>query len=290
MNTNVMDTTDPWHRITEQHAHERREFGRHFRELRKKAGLTGSALAEATGMSQPKISKIETGRQLPSTGDVEALAAPLRLGTKQRQSLLQEAERLRASFASWRISEQSLGEEQRIFGALEHEAKLITDVQAVVVPGLLQTADYAREIFSRVTFSDDEDIGAAVTERMGRQRILTSADRIFQFIVLEAALRTRYGSPQLMLSQLRHIQLIASWENVELAIVPFAAVLPVVVQHGFTVFDDRFVSADTTSGALRIHKGSEVKDYADAATALRSVAATDDAAQALLAAIADTYS
>jgi len=240
-------------------------------------------------MSQPKISKIETGRQLPTATDIESLVAPLRLAPATSEALVHEAERLRAAFANWRVTEQSLAEEQRTFGALEHEARLITDVQPVVIPGLLQTADYARAIFSRVTFADVEDIDAAVTERMKRQRILTSADRSFQFVILETALRTRYGSPQLMLSQIRHMQLIASWQNVDLAIVPVDAVLPIVLQHGFTIFDDRFVSADTTSGALRVHSGSEVKDYINAAAELHAVAATGDATQALLSTIAATY-
>jgi len=284
-----MSAREAWHDIGDQRLRERRVLGERLRNLRRERGLTGSALANATAMSQPKISKIETGRQLPSVVDIERLSAPLGLSAVDSKALVSESERLRATFSNWQIGGERLAEEQRAFAALEREASVVTDVQPTVIPGLLQTPDYAREIFARVALGGDEDLGTAVSERIERQRILTSPGRRFNVIILEAALHARYGTDQLMRGQLRHVQLVASWDNIDVAVVPFTAILPAVVQHGFTIFDDRLVSADTASGMLRVHSGDEVADYVQAAAALRDVAAVGDAAQALLSTIAVSY-
>src|SRR5712691_5219613 len=76
-----------------------------LRQLRQRAGLTGTRLAELSGMSQSKVSKIENGRQLPTAADIEAIAQALGLKDEVVEELASGAERLRVELAIWRVEQ-----------------------------------------------------------------------------------------------------------------------------------------------------------------------------------------
>jgi transcriptional regulator with XRE-family HTH domain len=258
-------------------------LGRRLREARKQRGLTGTDLARAAGMSQPKLSKIETGRQVASPKDIEQLADALALAPEARAELLEDLELLRSSFTLWRES-QPLGvvAEQRAVQAVELGAVHTIEVEPLIVPGLLQTPDYARAIFERVRF-EHEDVEDAVSARLQRQTVLTSTEKRFEFVVLETCLHTHYGPPAVMEAQFRHLHLLSTWKNVDLVVVPMRTVLPVVPQHGFTIFDAQLVYADTIGGLIGIREAEEVHDFVAVADALRSVGAKGDEARRLIA-------
>jgi transcriptional regulator with XRE-family HTH domain len=145
----------------------------------------GDELAKAASMGQPKISKLETGRQLPTAQDIQTLTGPLGLSQRTARELLDDAEQLRPTFARWPSGGASLLAEQRAAGEIERDAAEMTAVQPLVVPGLLQTPEYAHEIFARVSLDPDAGLRLAVRARLERQRILTSTGRRFTFVVLE---------------------------------------------------------------------------------------------------------
>jgi Domain of unknown function (DUF5753)/S-adenosyl methyltransferase/Helix-turn-helix domain len=100
-------------------------------------------------MSQPKISKLETGRLLPSVKDVQALLALYQATPAAREELLEITGRLHATIESNRtILRRGAARMQARLGELEHEATTLRYFSPVVLSGLLQTAEYMRRVFS----------------------------------------------------------------------------------------------------------------------------------------------
>src|ERR1700685_3645786 len=109
---------DPERYLTER---ERRAAA--LRTLRQSAGLTGVDAARESGMSQPKISKLETGRLLPSTADVQTLLTIYRAARADRDSLLELAAQLHATIESNRtILRHGAARMQARLGELESES------------------------------------------------------------------------------------------------------------------------------------------------------------------------
>ena len=166
----------------------RARLGEELRRFRVLAGLSGSQMAQAVGVSQSTISRIERGDSVPSAVEVNAWADAARLGEERRMLVLSLAEaavnevithadRLTGGLA---FVQDSVHE-------LEQTARTLRHFQPGIIPGLLQTGEYARRI---LTFADPSaDIGQAIAARMARQRLLYEPDRSFEFLLTEAALR-----------------------------------------------------------------------------------------------------
>lgn len=116
-----------------------------------------------------------------------------------------------------------------------------------LIPGLLQTADYARAVLTRYStiHTAPRDIEAAVQARMGRQDILTDQNRSFHFLVWEGALRARPCPPGVLSAQLDRIVGRLGPGNVRVGIVPFDADMNVPAGVGFSVHDDNLVITET---------------------------------------------
>ena len=109
----------------------RSALGQRLRSLRRAAGLTGPALAARTGISQPKISKVETGRVVPSVEDVQALAQALDASPDVTASLVEHAHGLSDQIRAWRaLRRQQLAAHQDRARHLEATATEITGMSA----------------------------------------------------------------------------------------------------------------------------------------------------------------
>jgi hypothetical protein len=155
--------------------------------------------------------------------------------------------------------------------------------QPSLVPGLLQTAEYARQVFLRSGMADNAAaIAAAVQARLDRQAALFDPAKQFVFLMTESALRNRLGSESVMRAQIDRIVALASLENVTVGYIPQAAELAVVPLNGFTLFDDQAVYVETISAELLHRDDREVALYAETFEHLQAVALTgSDAAEAL---------
>jgi Domain of unknown function (DUF5753) len=128
-------------------------------------------------------------------------------------------EQIATEARSWRlVNRLGLAPRQREIAELEKSAHTIRIFQPVMVPGLLQIADYARRVME-MTYTAGPDIPAAVAVRMQRQTILYDQDKRFEFIVTEGALRWRPGPAKLMRAQLDRLASLASLPNVTLNLV-----------------------------------------------------------------------
>ncbi|GHC90803.1 transcriptional regulator [Nocardiopsis terrae] len=241
----------------------RHEIGRSLRELRTGAGLTGAQLAELVGWSQPKVSRLETGRQTPTSADVQAWA-----GACGRERAAEEiVDRLRvleSMYVEWRLQERSgmQGPQNEVLGR-DSEARERRVYECTVIPGILQTEPYIRAVLDRYASFRGVSIGVdeAVRKRLQRQETLYSRRKRFRFLLTEGVLHTRYTDRDAMVEQLDRLTSVSALSNVSLGIIPFDQRVVFDPGHGFWIHDDRLVTVETLSAELRLTHPSEVEQY-----------------------------
>jgi transcriptional regulator with XRE-family HTH domain len=248
-----------------EHDRTRAGLGAQLRALRRRAGLTGGELAAQAGISQSKVSKIETGRMTASVEDVERLTRLLPATPEEAAALLDLARRLSTELRTWRaMRRQNLAGHQQRAHELEAAARSIRVFQPTVVPGLLQTAEYARQVFLRGRLADDAaSLTAAVMARLDRQTALFDPSKEFVFLLTEAALRTRIAPEPILKVQVDRIVTLASLPNVTIAYLPLSAELDVLPVNEFTMYDDQAVAVETVSAELILRDDRDIALYTD---------------------------
>lgn len=134
----------------------------------------------------------------------------------------------------WDAYADMLGPEYATLIALEADAETVRWYAAQMVPGLLQTEDYAREIIrATLLISPPGEIERKVKVRMSRQRVVD--DTHLSVVLDEAALRRTVGGPEVMKQQLRHLVEVASRPNIELRVIPSSVGAHPAVTGEFTI-------------------------------------------------------
>lgn len=243
-------------------------LGSELRQLRMLAGLSGTEMGYHLKVSQKTISRIEHGDSLPSLAQVttwvNASGVPERLPalTSFLEAAVSEIvifrERLAGLASSMQIE----------FRELEATSMAVRNFQPGIIPGLLQTAEYARRVLQMAGAQDDSDLATAVTVRLERQQALYDRQRRFEFVMTEAALRWRPGPGELLTIQLDHIASMATLETVELAVIPGNAEMYAPTRCGFIVYEDRSdnqppVVAIETPHSLLYATDADVETYRD---------------------------
>lgn len=213
--------------------------------MRKAARLTQDQLADAAGwVAHSKVTKIENGRQGIYEDDVRAWANAV----GHPEEIPELLDMLNEEQVSHRRYSHQL---RRGLAAIQNDldrmvlgGRRIRNFEVTFVPGLLQTADYARyraqEAVRRQGF-DESEVEATVAARRRRQDALFDSTRTFEFIITEATLRFALCPRQVMLGQITRLLDLAELPNVTLAIIPLDSwddVLATTPQHGFMVVDD----------------------------------------------------
>jgi transcriptional regulator with XRE-family HTH domain len=260
-----------------------------LRKLREDAGLSGNQAAKLTGISQSQLSRLETGRFLPSDDAIRKLCKLYRAPAAVRAELLQAVADLRPETVHARVvlSRQGGAKLQRRFGRIEEASAEICGFQPVLIPGLLQTPDYMRAVFGSGMTGDalEESIAA----RIERARVLAS-DRTVIFIVPEGALRWQAGSPAVMLGQLDHLaEVIRTRPNVRFGIIPQSQAVTIFPTHGFSVYDRRSVIVGITTGTSFITDPQDVAEYAKLFGELEELAVYGDDAVMVIRHVATGY-
>lgn len=213
----------------------RHEIGRNLRELRTGAGLTGSQLAALLGWSQPKVSRVETGRQTPTGKDVQAWAGAC--GQKDTAGeILDRLRVLETMYVEWRVQERGgMQGPQAEVRARDSEARDRRVYECTVIPGILQTEPYIRAVITRYASFRGVSIGVeeAVRKRLQRQDLLYDKRRRFRFLITEAVLHARYTDREAMVEQLDRLTSVSALSNVSLGIVPFDQRVLFDPGHGF---------------------------------------------------------
>lgn len=267
---------------------EREALGQWLSQLRRDASLNGKELAGRLGWQASKVSRIELGKQTASKDDVIAWARAV--GQPEvANELTARVTALEAHYVSHRrMLAQGHAGLQKAWAVQEESTTCLRGVETALVPGLLQTADYARHVFAAMAALKKlpDDIDIAVAARIERQRVLYDPRKRFHFVVTTGALRARTCSAEVMRGQLDRLMVATTMERVRLGIIPDHAQLLVPPMHGFWIFDDRLVQVEVLAADLNLTDESEVRLHADAFDRLASSAVYGDAARAVLAQLA----
>lgn len=252
--------------------------------LRKDAGLTGDRLAFHLGWARSKVPKLENGRQMPSKADITAWAQACSQPDAAHELLvmLGEAQAMHRQFRH-QVRRGRHAAVQGDLDSLVRQARRVRNVEVVLIPGLLQTPDYARYRLReamRISGEDDSQLEAVIAARMRRQEVLYEGGREFEFIIAEAALLVRTCPAQVMLGQLDRLSVASGLSDVMLGIIPLDSELTITPTMGFLIADDIVYTETPTSDDLLL--GEEAAAYARIADGLAAQAVTGDAARELI--------
>lgn len=260
-----------------------------LRRLRLVAGLSTNDVARRLGWSQSKVSKMELGRTAASIPDVEAWARVTGAAAEVVERLRDQAERALTEATAYRgPPPERVPRQQREVAALERTTGTLRSFQPMLIPGLLQTAEYAQRMFESGHGVGGAAVPLAVAARVERQSILYEPDHHFEFIIGEAAFRWRFGPARALAAQVDRVRTVAALDNVELGVVPLAIEGPVWHWHGFTLYEDRvdeggpLVVVETLTTRVAVSDPADVDRYHRTLERLREVAAFGEKGLALV--------
>jgi transcriptional regulator with XRE-family HTH domain len=255
--------------------HQRR-LARILRKLREGADLTIEQVADKIELSPSTISRMETAQVGVRTNDLRPLLDIYKVSGMQRDELLQLAREGRQQV--WWQEYKDLP--TAAVASLETEAASILQYAAQLVPGLLQTEEYARAVLHAIHFqAGAEKVARRLELRVARQALLTGKDAPQYWIVLdEAVLRRAIGGRQVMHAQLERLIDAAELPNVTLQVLPFAAGAHAGLDGEFTILsyrdpeDPDVVFIENTGGDAYIENTAVTRRYNSIFDHLRSVA------------------
>jgi transcriptional regulator with XRE-family HTH domain len=267
----------------------RNALGKRLRELRQAAGYSGRQLAESLSWPPSKVSKLENGRQTPTDGDIRGLAAATNAAS-ETEALLALLHTLEVQHAEWqRILRTGLKPRQQEHFEWDQKTRFFRAFEATVIPGLLQTAQYARARFEEGIrrLKLPNDINEAVAARVQRQEILYRPDKRFHFVLTEAALKFRLCPTEVMLGQLDRLVSFSALPNVRLGIIGFETQYATSPWHGFWMYDNERVLVETFSAALDLRQPQEIELYGNAFEQLAAVASYGRSARRIITRVID---
>lgn len=268
----------------------RAAFGDRLRKLRARAGhLTGKQFAAGLGWPQSRVSRIETGSQTATDDDVIAWCQATDTPESVVSELLAELREIRIEAASWRrqLRTGHTAKQEAVRGT-EVAAARIRAFEFALLPGLVQTPEYARRVLAihARLHEASPDVEQAVRVRMQRQQVLYDPDRSIELLVAEAALRWPVGPPEVMAAQLDRLLTVGGLSTVRFGIIPQGVATPVIPMHGFWIMDDRSVVIETIDSEITAEDPADIALYHRVMDELWTVAAEGDDARTLLAQLA----
>lgn len=216
----------------------RRRLGAALRRLREGSGMSLEVVAEELGWSTSKISRIELAKIAVTPSDVRALLGVLDALSEEVETLVSLAGEDRQP-GWWRQYTEVLPPWFEGYLSLESEAARLLAYESEVVPGLLQTEQYAAEILRHSSYTQLPDEAARAAElRRTRQVRLGGPDSIYLDVVInEGALRRVVGGRDVMCAQLTRLIEATEVPTVALRVLAFAAGAHPGVDGSFTVLE-----------------------------------------------------
>jgi transcriptional regulator with XRE-family HTH domain len=216
-------------------------FGVTIRQMRLARGLTGSALGRLAFMSQSQVSKIEKGRRLPTITEVANISRALQLSDSEYVELLAEHSVLTASGLNHRLVQRAGYAPNQIYlQEIEEFAVLNRQFGLSILPGLLQTEQYARGLLGNLALSAD-DINASVRIRVNRQRVLWEPQHRFEFLIFETGFYAIYCDIADHLAQLDRIRTLARRPNIDIGFVQARVTPSNPLSSTFEILDNALV-------------------------------------------------
>jgi len=257
--------------------------------------LTGEEAAARLGWSASKVSRIENALNVVETDDLLRMLDLYQVSGSERDRLIElarSADEYRRGW--WDAYADTLGQGYSAMIALEAAAELERTFVPTLVPGLLQTEAYAREVISSsLVPPSEEQVRQRIQVRMKRQRELIKDDPLELSVVIdEAALLRHIGGPDAMREQLAHLVEMAARENITLQVLPLARGSHPAITSGFTILEfsgviaTKVVYIENMTSELFIVNPDEITVYSNSFDILHEVALDQEESVGLIARIA----
>jgi len=273
----------------------RRRLGQELRRLRELKGMTAEEVAERLLVSQSKISRLENGRRSISQRDVRDLCGVYEVeDVRIVDSLMQMAKDSRQQ-GWW----HSFGDiPYSVYIGLETDAASLRVYDPQVVPGLLQTREYAEALITgALPESAPADVEKRVQVRLRRQERISAAENPLRLwaVLDEAALRREVGNKQVMIGQLEGLIEMSQLPHVTVQVIPFAmgAHPGVSGQYAILEFpdaaDSSVVYIEGVTSDLYLEKAQDVQKYSVMYEHLRAQALNADQSREFISNVAKEY-
>jgi transcriptional regulator with XRE-family HTH domain len=211
-----------------------RRLARALRRLRAEADLTIEQVAEKVDLSASTLSRLETAQAVVRRGDIKELLDIYQVTDgPQRQKLLRLAVESREPPWWWKYRDlpEAAGAD------LEDQADVIRQYSVLLVPGLLQTEAYAREVMRAIRGDESENLERHLKLRMDRQAVLTKRESPEYVVVLdEPVVRRVVGDREIMREQLQRLTETAALPNVTLHLLPLSVGAHAAMDGEFTLY------------------------------------------------------
>jgi transcriptional regulator with XRE-family HTH domain len=263
----------------------RRQLGRTLKQLRTEAGVTLDGAADALECSRQKVWRIESGLGVVRSLDVKAMCALYDVNPELVTALVGLASQTKAK-GWWHAYGDAIPEWFELYVGLEAVASRLRQYDEALVPGLLQTRDYARAVYDHRTEVSSEERERLVELRLQRQSLLTRrlppAPKL-EVVIHEAALLRIVGSRETMAEQLRHLLSVNDLPSTSIRVLPLSAGLHRGVEAGTFVMLDfpsgnrntpepPVIYSESWTGALYLDRPDEVAAYEMIWTSLDALA------------------
>ncbi|MFJ5129415.1 helix-turn-helix domain-containing protein [Streptomyces sp. NPDC088555] len=275
----------------------RRRLGAELKRMREAAGVKMEEAAERIGGDKPKISRQENGRQGVSKLEIEALLALYGVDDERLRTALTTLAREGRRKGWWAQYNDILtaGFQERL--SIESDAARIHTFQPLLVPGLLQTVDYATELIRSVNRDATEDeVQSDVEVRRNRQEILArSSPPQYVCLLDEAVLRREVAGPAVMAEQLKKLVEVNNPPRLTIQVVPFGQGWHAGLDGAFNIYsypdpmDLDVVNLEYLDGALYLEEDAPVDRYQPASEELRASALASRRSMQLIAEIARAF-
>ncbi|MFF5260295.1 DUF5753 domain-containing protein [Actinomadura viridis] len=274
-----------------------RRLAQELRRLREERGLRQEDVARELDWSLSKQEKIERAAIAVRVADVRAMLHLFGLSTsehKQQYDAMVQLTRDARVKGWWHAFGDAIPSWFESYVGLEADASTLHTYAVQLIPGLLQTENYARAVAQAVRPSlTADDVEAAVTARMERQARLAPPDPLdFWAVIDEAALHRQIGGPSVMRAQLEHLAHLASRSNATVQVLPFSTGAHASMGTSFVILKfseptapDIVYLEDLTSSAY-LEEDPHISRYNVAFDHLRSAALSDRESSQMIARLA----
>ncbi|MEV5137358.1 helix-turn-helix transcriptional regulator [Streptomyces syringium] len=258
----------------------RRRLGATLKRLRKAAGMNLDEAAATMGWIGPKLSKIENACQSIRPGDVTSLLKAYGVNDAETCTALENLAKDAGKKGWWQTYSKIVSPSYADYMSLEADADQICEWSPLLVPGLLQTSAYAREVITGITTSrTPEEVAALAEVRLARQSALTRPGKPLELwaIVHEAALHKRFAvRPGTMREQLQHLLDASEMPNVTFQLMPLGSTAHPGVVGSFSMATfpqptPDVVLLENVSGATYV-EGDDTIPFAKAFERIRAAA------------------
>jgi transcriptional regulator with XRE-family HTH domain len=247
--------------------------------------MSAAQLGRVLGWTQTRVSRAENAGRRVSVAEVTAWAEATNAPADLRAEVLELAEAAVQDVRSWwNVHAEGIADRQLGIAALEASAEVIRNTQHVI-PGILQTAEYARHALELANVTGQTDVTTAVANRMRRQEVLYDPAHQWEYVLPEAALRARLSSdPVVMRAQADRLLSLDTLPNVSIAVLPFSTPWP-VWPAPFVLYEipgEPLVVIEYLTGEVTIGDQEQISVYREAFSLLREAAVVGEQAHQLI--------